>query len=375
MAALSRLAACTLAAICHIAAGAPLVVGQVAPLSGPESAQAKDYAAGMKLAFAAANRSGGLNGNTLTLVSKDDGGRPEETVRLTRELLADQQPIALAGYVGGSSMSNLASSGLLENAKLALVGYRSADVMADIPLAYSVRAGIRDELKRITEHLRTIGVTSVGLLYEDGPGAAAQLALAEDLARKANGTVVAKAAYEAGTSRVADAVDLLVKAKPQAIIMLCSGAAGARFIEQYRANGGSAQLFAHSGADMERIAKRISQERLSFVTSVMRGVAIVQVVPNPYEASKLGREITAAAAGAGIKVSYVLLEGYIAGKVIVEAVRRQGARPSREGMAAALDSITHLDLGGYIVSFAEGARTGSKYVELTIISDTGKIRQ
>jgi branched-chain amino acid transport system substrate-binding protein len=70
-----------------------------------------------------------------------------------------------------------------------------------------------------------------------------------------------------------------------------------------------------------------------------------------------------------------MMEGYITAKVIGEAVRRQGARPSREGMAAALDGIGAFDMGGYLVSFKPNQRSGSKYVEMSIISSSGKIRQ
>jgi hypothetical protein len=70
-----------------------------------------------------------------------------------------------------------------------------------------------------------------------------------------------------------------------------------------------------------------------------------------------------------------MMEGFITGKVIVEAVRRQGAKPTREGIATALESIDRLDLGGYMVGFKPGVRTGSRFVELSIISGSGKIRQ
>ena len=355
-----------------------VVVGQVAPLSGPEASQGRAYAAGMRLFFSGVNKSGGANGHTFALVSKDDGGRPEDTVSLTRQLLAENQPMVLAGYFGNRNISALVSAGLLEKEKLALIGYRAADIRTDTPLLYNVRASLRDELGKITDHLATLGVTRLGLLYEEGPGAAALIAATEEVARKGNAAIVSKASYETGTTRVADAIDAFIKAKPQAIILVCSGAAGARFIERYRADGGAAQIFVHSGADMERLAKQIAEDRLAFVSTVMQGVAIAQVVPNPFHVSGLAKEFREAAAKGGkldVPVGYVMMEGYIAAKVIVEAVRRQGQRPAREGMAAALEGMDNLNLGGYVVGFKSGMRSGSKSVELTIISGTGQIRQ
>jgi branched-chain amino acid transport system substrate-binding protein len=55
-----------------------------------------------------------------------------------------------------------------------------------------------------------------------------------------------------------------------------SGAAVAGFIEQYRTGGGAAQLFAHSGAEIEQLSLPVSDEQL-------QGVAIAPVTPNPYK--------------------------------------------------------------------------------------------
>lgn len=356
---------------------AEFVVGQVAPLSGAEASQGRAYAAGMRLQFEAVNRAGGVNGNTFRLVTKDDGGHEEGTVRLTQQILAEAHPVALAGYFGSRNLSGIVASGLLEKEKIALVGYRVADIRPDVPYLYNVRANLQDELAKFIEHLTTLGVTRLGLMYEEGPGAPAIIKTTEQLANKGQAKIVARAGYEAGTTRVSAAVDTFVKAQPQAIIVVCSGPAGARFIEQYRSEGGAAQVFVHSGADMERVAKRIAEDRLNFVTTVMQGVAIAQVVPSPYHVSRLSRELSEAITRAKAQepLGYVLMEGYIAAKVIVEAVRRQGVHPSREGMSAALDSITSLDLGGYVLSYSRGSRSGSRMVELTIISGDGKIRQ
>jgi branched-chain amino acid transport system substrate-binding protein len=356
----------------QLAQSAQLVVGQVGPMSGLEANQGRAYAAGMQLLFTSVNKAGGANGHTFTLVRKDDGGRPEDTVSATRQLLAQDKPLVLAGYFGSRNIADLVSSGLLEKDKIALVGYRSAEIRPETPLLYSVRAGLRDEINKLTQHLATIGITRLGLFYEEGPGAPALIAAAEEAAKRGNASIIAKASYPTGTARVAPAVTSFAAAAPQAILMVSSGAAAAGFIEQYRAAAGTAQLFAHSGADIEQLSKRLAEEQ-------MKGVAITQVTPSPYKiANRLAKDFNDAVAQTDkleVPVSYAMMEGYIAAKVIVEAVRRQGARPTREGTIAALDSMDNYNLGGYAVGFKPGMRSGSKFVELSIISGAGKIRQ
>lgn len=356
----------------QLAQAAQIVVGQVGPMSGLDANQGRAYAAGMQLAFSGVNKAGGVNGHTFTLVRKDDGGRPEDTVNATKQMLAEDKPMVLAGYFGSRNITDLVSSGVLEKDKIALVGYRSGEIRPDTPLLYSVRAGLRDEIRKMAEHLATIGITRLGLFYEEGPGAPALLAAADEAAKNAKATIVAKASYAAGTARVKPAVATFIATPPQAILMVSTGAAAAAFIEEYRSAGGASQLFAHSGADIEQLAKRLSEEQ-------MQGVAIAQVTPSPYKISgRLAKEFTDAVAKAEkleVPVSYSMMEGYIAAKVIIEAVRRQGAKPTREGMVTALDSMDNFNMGGYGVSFKPGMRWGSRFVEMSIISGAGKIRQ
>jgi ABC-type branched-subunit amino acid transport system substrate-binding protein len=355
----------------HLAKAANIVVGQVAPLTGMEATQGRAYAEGMKLFFDQVNKAGGAGGNTFSLVTKDDAGVPANTVSATASLLAESKPLVLAGYIGNKNITDLIASGVLQKEKIPLVGYRSSEMLPATPMLYAVSAGVREQVERIALHLSTIGITKLALLYEDGPSAPGLVAATKEAAKKANAQLIAEVSYPAGTTKVSAAVDSFQKASPQAIILLTSGSAAAAFIEQYRTSGGTAQIFAHTGADVEQMSKRLSEEHL-------KGVAIAQVTPNPYKiSSRLAKELNELAAksgNAGASVSYAMMEGFIAAKVIVEAARRQGHGATREGFVAALDSLDNVDLGGYVVKF-KGQHTGSRYVELTIINGEGHIRQ
>lgn len=362
----------TIVLACQAASAAQLVIAQVTALSGLEAVQGRAYSAGLQLAFTNASKAGGAAGHTFTLVRKDDGGRPEDTLSATTQLLADSKPIALAGYFGNRGITELVKSGILEKEKIALVGYRTTDIQSEVPYLYNVRAGLRDEINKIAEHLVTVGITRVGLLYEDGPGAPALSAAVDEIAKRTGVNIIARATYPSGTARVSPAIETFLKTPPQAIILLATGSAVAGFIEQYRLASGAAKLFAQSGADIEQLAQRLGEE-------TMQGVSIAQVTPSPYKVSGLlSREFADAVAKAGkldVPPSYAMMEGYIAGKVIVEAVRRMGAKASREGFVAALEAIDNYDMGGYRVGFKPGMRSGSKFVEMSIITGTGKIRQ
>ena len=111
----------------------------------------------------------------------------------------------------------------------------------------------------------------------------------------------------------------------------------------------------------------------------MQGVAIAQVTPSPYNVkSRLSKEFNDLLSNVGpldAQVSYAMLEGFITAKLIVEAAKRQGGRGSREGFLEALENFGTMDLGGYVLNFGPGSRNGSRFVEMTIVSSTGRIRQ
>lgn len=70
-----------------------------------------------------------------------------------------------------------------------------------------------------------------------------------------------------------------------------------------------------------------------------------------------------------------MIEGYIAAWVIGEAARLQRRTPTREGFAPALTSMNDFDLGGYVVCFTPSLRSGSRFVDLSIMTSAGKVRQ
>ena len=362
-------AGCMAAAL--TAGAAQIVVGQVAPLSGLEGNQGRAYATGLRLALNRANAAG-TGGHTFTLVSKDDGSRPADTLAATRLLLSESRPLVLAGFFGDRGIGELVSTGVLEKENIALVGYRVAEIRGESPLVYNVRASLRDEINKIAEHLVTVGITRIGLFHQDGPAAEPLIAATQEV-MKARGTqLTVKGSYPVGTAKVSGAVvDAFMAAKPQAIIMVASGSASAAFIERYRMENGAAQLFTHSGADIEQMSQRLGEDQ-------MKGVAITQVTPSPYKVSgrliKDFNDTVAKSPKLDVPVSYAMLEGYIAGTVIVEAAQRMGAKATREGFVAALDNID-LEMGGYKVGFKPGMRVGSRFVELTIVSAAGRIRQ
>ncbi len=91
----------------HAQASAPVKIGIIGPFSGPSSDFGQPMLQGIELAIEEINAVGGYLGRPLTLVVKDDQGKPDVGLERTKELLAEGV-IATIGFCNtGVAMKSL----------------------------------------------------------------------------------------------------------------------------------------------------------------------------------------------------------------------------------------------------------------------------
>ena len=103
-------------------------------------------------------------------------------------------------------------------------------------------------------------------------------------------------------------------------------------------------------------------------------ITISQVVPFPYiPSAAIVREYQQRMAEAGSNdYDFSSMEGFMAGRVLVEGLRRAGRSLSRDGLTAALESLRSWDMGGFTISYSPTSHEGSRFTDLTIIARGGK---
>ena len=108
-----------------------------------------------------------------------------------------------------------------------------------------------------------------------------------------------------------------------------------------------------------------------------RGVIVTQVFPNERSISfAMVKEAQELAKASGLDgISPAMLEGFAAAKVLVEGIRRAGAKPTREKLQAALEKLRKFDIGGLEVSFSPDDHTGLDFADLSIIGTDGKFKR
>ncbi|MEJ6022766.1 ABC transporter substrate-binding protein [Ramlibacter sp. PS4R-6] len=361
-------------ALCIAATGAAadIVVGQVAPLSGVLASTGRQMVLGGQIYFDHVNSRGGINGQKVKVLVADDGYKVDETVRLTKEMLAKPEVVALFGFAGTANIGKLLADKVLEEGGAPLVApYTGGEPLRSPynPWIFHVRAGYADEAEHMVQQLTTLGMKRIAVMYQDDGFGKAGLAGVESAMARRNLKLVTTAGYERNTDKVDEAVKKIKAADPQAIIMISINKPTAAFVKQYRESGGGAQLLNISVVDPAELVKLAGLKNA-------HGLGISQVVPYPYMANlpaiREYQDLLRKYAP-NEPVNYTSFEEFLGAKVLVEALRRAGPAPTRAKVIKALESLANFDLGGITVSFAPDNRIGSKYVEVTVIGSTGKL--
>jgi branched-chain amino acid transport system substrate-binding protein len=348
-----------------------LVIGQVAPLSGVLADTGKDMVLGVKVYFDYVNANGGVHGRKIKHIVKDDGYKIEDTVRMTREVIENDNPLALIGFAGTGNVGELLNQKVLEKANIALVApYTGGEVLRTPfnPYIFHIRAGYADEAEGIVDQLMLLNMKRIGVMYQDDPFGKAGLAGVEAALKKRGLEVAVLGPYEKNTDDVEAAVKAIAKANPQAVVMISVNRSTAAFAKKIRKVSTVAQLVNISVVNPKEIVRLIGSDA--------RGLGIAQVMPYPYSATTaIVKEYQQAMKKFAPKdeLSYTSFEEFVGAKVLVEGLRRAGPNPTREKVIRALETLSPFDTGGFNVDFSPRNRVGSRFVEVTVIGKDGRL--
>lgn len=359
--------AAILGGVCATAFAADIVLAQSAALSGPAQALGREMQAGAMLYFDSVNAAGGVRGKRIVLKTLDDGYEPKRAEQNTAKFVEDSEVLALFGYVG--TPTSAAALPLATKAKVPFFGaFTGAELLRSPPNRYvfNVRASYFDETEAIVRLVTQNGQSKIAVFYQNDSYGQAGLAGVERALAKRNLKVHAKATVERNTVDVAAAVATMAATKPEVIVMISAYTSCAAFIKQAKANSIVASFVNVSFVGTQALAQALGADA--------DGVMISQVMPPP-TAKKyplIGEYLTAIKAK-NLEPSYTSLEGFVAAKLMTEALRR-GGDASREALIRTLEGMRGVDLGGYIASFTPESHNASKFVELTVLGRDGKVR-
>ena len=98
---------------------ADIKVGVAGPFTGGSSSMGVSMRDGVRLAAKEINAAGGINGNKIVLVERDDEAKNERGVQIAQELINNEKVVATLGYINTGVA--LASQRFYQDAKLSLI--------------------------------------------------------------------------------------------------------------------------------------------------------------------------------------------------------------------------------------------------------------
>jgi ABC-type branched-subunit amino acid transport system substrate-binding protein len=213
------------------------------------------------------------------------------------------------------------------------------------------------------------------VVYQGATFGPAMMQLAQEVSKKEGLNVVAYVKMDTTAQAkidavIRDVVAAVVKANPDAVILLLGGKPAPELVKQIKNSAAAdAQIYLMSIVPPTDVIKTLGEAKA-------RGIVISQAVPFPFSATlplvdeyqRLMKQYAP-----GEPLSYSTLEGFVDAKITVEALRRAGVKPTREKVLKALENMGELDLGGVYVNYSSKARNGWGIVDLTVIGPNGKL--
>lgn len=360
---------CVVLSLCaaHSPAAERILLGQSAELGG--QGLVRENMLGAQAYFASVNARGGIHGRAVELISLDDNRDNERTVANTRRLIEQDQVIALFGYRSTPSVEAILP--LVDKEKIALVApFSGAHSLRHPyrPTVFHLRASYRDETAEMVQILSLLHLQRIALLYQnDSFGEDGLAGMLQSLADAGIAPRV-KAGYDRKTLDVRPAVQAIGEQHPDAVLMACTPRACKDFIRQIMATGQHPQLMMLSNANGNHLTEGLGE--------LARGIGIMQVMPHPANyAYPVVREFRNALRQLDPQAvaTHAALEGFVAAKLICDALQIAGPAPTRQKLVNALESMKEHDLGGIPIRYAPGRHLGALRSELSVLGKDGQV--
>jgi branched-chain amino acid transport system substrate-binding protein len=344
-------------------------LGQTAALTGPLSFANLQANLAANAFFNDVNQRGGVAGRKITLVSLDDQYDAAKAVANFKQLQTEGGGILSLFGVGGTP-SNMALQPMVEEAGLVnFAPYSGFDGLRNPQFKhiFHIRATYGQELAKIAAYCATSGLKNVTVVYSDNAFGKGGLAGFEAIAAKLGVTVKGKVMMADKLDDVTSITKAIAATGAQAVLGMNSAAAGLSWAKSE---------LGKLGVPYMTISLLGNEQTVKAIGPASKGIIVAQSVPYPRSRKyPLSNEMTALATKAGItEPGFTAMEGYIAARVMVDALTRAGKNLSPKTLEAALGSAK-FDLKGYVVDFTGGSRSGSSFVELSQVNLDGRFVQ
>ena len=325
------------------------VLGMSTVLSGPAAHLGINMRNGMLAALKEINLQGGIQDRSLCLITLDDGYEPKRTVSNMHRLIEQENVLAILGNVG--TPTAIAAVPIASRSHVPFFGaFSGAGILRRIPpdrYVINYRASYAEETAAMVQALITYGQLQPNEIafftqrdaYGDSGFVGGIAAL------KKNGlkdeTQITHGRYERDSLAVENGLAdiLLAEPEPRAVIMVGTYAPSAKFIRLARSYGLNSLFLNVSFVGAAPLSQALGNDEY--------GVIVTQVVPHLDSPLPIVHDFHKALHrfNPAIVPTFGALEGYIATRIFLLAIKNIKVEITRESIIEALESLGQFDLG------------------------------
>lgn len=349
-------------------AQAQILIGQTTGVTGAVAATVQETLVGARLYLDATNAKGGVGGERIELITLDDQFNPKLSADNTRELVENRKVVAM--FMTRGTPHTEAVIPLLDQYGVPLVAPSTGAMVLHAPVrkhVFNVRATYQREAEKAITHLASIGIQRIAILHVDDSFGRDGLEGAQKGLAAAKLSPALVATFDRNAPDFSTIAPRLGQARTQAAMIIGTGPAVVAGIRAIKATGNRMQFVT--------LSNNASEGFMQLLGADAEGVIVSQVLPNSMN-YPLVREAARLAKAQNIpELSPAMLEGFASAKVLVEALRRSGPKPSRERIQATLEGMQRFDLGGMEINYSPTNHTGLDFADLAIVSASKKFRR
>jgi ABC-type branched-subunit amino acid transport system substrate-binding protein len=364
-----RMTLVTLVAASAPSLNAQILIGQTAGFTGAVKAGVEETWMGARLHINEINAKGGIFGQKIEVIQKDDQFKPELAAANAKTLIEDDKVIAL--FLSRGTPHSEAMLPMIEKYGVPLIAPSTGAMLLQKPvkpLVFNVRSSYQFEAEKTIEQLNAMALNKIAIIHVDDTFGRDALA-GYIKGFEANKI---KPIYTNSFDRSKPNFDAIVASTkqldPSAIVFAGSGTAVVDGIAALRKSGWQGVVSTLSNNASDGFIKSLGKNGA--------GVMVSQVFPNErLDIDPLIREINRAnSKNIGNYLSPAMVEGYAAAKVLVAGLRAAGPKPSKEKLVKAMSTLK-VDLGKLQIAYSDTNHGGVSFSELSIIGNDGKFKR
>ncbi|MFB9315253.1 ABC transporter substrate-binding protein [Nocardioides plantarum] len=317
-----------------------ITLGAWYPLSGPQAASGTPQEVGATVYFKQLNATGGIDGQKVKFITKDNAFDPQQTLQIARDLVARDKVDAIVA-TNGTATTEATFPFVLDQSKVPIFGtYGGSASWYDPPRdgLYGTQALYEDQAESAVDWAVEAGVKDL-LVVRDDPDAFANVSTVAMEHGKKLGIDASEVVVKIGTTDYAPIVNQVKSKSPDGVLLILPPQEAAAYLNEVALQGVDVPAYGYSPAATESTIELAGKNAEGF-----RAVALTLPVNSDDPAVQEYRDAMKKYAPDSA-LDFYSLSAYASAKAFGEILKTIDGDITKESITAAIAKATDIETG------------------------------